>query len=179
MSGDLDTARALRDDSRRVVAALETRVAAESGVALKIRHNAVLGYFVEATARQAEPLFQPPLSALFIHRQTLANQARFTTVELADLDARIARAADQALAMEVAIFERWRAEACEVGPAILTAAEALARLDVAAWKPGRMGGGRKRLPAPRRPFIDVPGDRRASPGRGGGGAPRRGGVHAQ
>ena len=131
VSGDLDSTRALRDDSRRVVAALETRLVAESGVALKIRHNAVLGYFIEATARQADPLFQPPLSTLFIHRQTLANQVRFTTVELADLDARIARAGDQALAQELAIFERWRAGACEVGDAILGAAEALARLDVA------------------------------------------------
>jgi DNA mismatch repair protein MutS len=132
VSGDLDAARALRDDSRRVVAALETRLAGESGVALKIRHNAVLGYFVETTARQAEPLLQPPLSALFIHRQTLANQVRFTTVELADLDARIARAADQALALEVAMFERWRVGACELASDLLAAAEGLARLDVAA-----------------------------------------------
>jgi DNA mismatch repair protein MutS len=132
VAADLDGARALRDDSRRVVAALEGRVAAESGVSLKIRHNAVLGYFIETTAKAAEPLFQPPLSATFIHRQTLANQVRFTTVELADLDARIARAADQALALEVAIFERWRAAACEVGAEILAAAEGMARLDVAA-----------------------------------------------
>jgi DNA mismatch repair protein MutS len=131
VSVDLDAARALRDDSRRIVAALEARLAAESGVALRIRHNAVLGYFVEATSRQAEALFQPPHSAVFIHRQTLANQARFTTVELADLDARIARAADQALALEVSIFERWRGAACELGPEILAAAEGLARLDVA------------------------------------------------
>jgi DNA mismatch repair protein MutS len=132
VSGDLDAARALRDDSRRVVAALEAQLAAESGVGVKIRHNAVLGYFIETTAKQAEPLFQPPLSSLFIHRQTLANQVRFTTVELADLDARIARAADQALALEVAIFERWRAAACELAADILAAAEGLARLDVAA-----------------------------------------------
>ncbi len=132
VSGDLDAARGLRDDSRRVVATLEARLAAESGVSLKIRHNAVLGYFVEASAKQAEALLRPPLSALFIHRQTLASQVRFTTVELADLDARIARAAEQALAMEVAIFERWRATACEVGADIMAAAEGLARLDVAA-----------------------------------------------
>ena len=132
VSGDLDAVRSLRDDSRRVVAALEARLAAESGVPLKIRHNGVLGYFAEASAKQAEALLQPPLSTLFIHRQTLANQVRFTTVELADLDARIARAADQALALEVAIFERWRAAAREVAAEILAAAEGLARLDVAA-----------------------------------------------
>ena len=132
VSADLDTARTLRDDSRRVIVALETRLAGESGVPVKIRHNAVLGYFVEATARQAEPLMQPPLSGLFIHRQTLANQVRFTTVELADLDARIARAGEQALGLELAIFETWRAAATDVSATIFAAAEGLARLDVAA-----------------------------------------------
>jgi DNA mismatch repair protein MutS len=132
VSADLDAARALRDDSRRVIAALEARLAAESGVAVKIRHNGVLGYFVEASAKQAEPLFQPPLAALFIHRQTLASQVRFTTLELAELDARIARAGDQALALELALFEAWREGARAMAGEILAAAEGQARLDVAA-----------------------------------------------
>ncbi|HWA60697.1 MAG TPA: DNA mismatch repair protein MutS, partial [Caulobacteraceae bacterium] len=132
VSADLDQARALRDDSRRVIAGLEARLQAESGVALKIRHNAVLGYFVEATAKQAEPLFQPPLSATFIHRQTLANQVRFTTVELAELDAKIAQAGERALAIEGAIFETWREAARAAAAEIQAAAEGLARLDVAA-----------------------------------------------
>ena len=132
VSDELDETRALRDDSRKVVAGLEARLAAQSGVALKIRHNAVLGYFVEATARQAEPLMQPPLSAVFIHRQTLANQVRFTTVELADLDARIARAGDRALAIEAGVFETWREAARGLSGEIFAAAEGVARLDVAA-----------------------------------------------
>ncbi|MFN4177833.1 DNA mismatch repair protein MutS [Phenylobacterium sp.] len=128
---ELDQARALRDDSRRVIAGLEARLAAESGVALRIRHNAVLGYFVECTAKAAEPLMAPPLNATFIHRQTLANQMRFTTVELAELDARIAQAAERALAIEVETFEAWREAACAVAAPIQAAAEAAARLDVA------------------------------------------------
>jgi DNA mismatch repair protein MutS len=132
VSPDLDSARALRDDSRRFIASLEARLAADSGVGLRIRHNAVLGYFVEASTRQAEPLFKPPLSGLFIHRQTLANQARFTTLELADLDAGIARAAEQALSLETSIFEEWRAAVRVLSPEIFAAAEGLARLDVAA-----------------------------------------------
>ena len=129
---ELDQARALRDDSRRVVAALETRLQSESGVQVRIRHNAVLGYFVEATAKQADPLFQPPLNGLFIHRQTLANQVRFTTVELAELDARIAQAGERALAMELEIFEAWRDQACALAHPIQAASQALARVDVAA-----------------------------------------------
>ena len=125
-------ARALRDDSRRVIAVMEARLAAESGAPLKIRHNGVLGYFVETGARQAEPLLRPPLNGLFIHRQTLASQVRFMTVELAELDAKIARAADQALALELAVFEAWRAAARALAAEIQAAAGALARLDVAA-----------------------------------------------
>jgi len=132
ISPDLDQARALRDDSRRVILDLEARLQAESGVSLKIRHNAVLGYFVDTTAKQAEALMAPPLSALFIHRQTTANQVRFTTVELADLDAKIAQAGERALAIEVSIFEAWRQQACQAAADIQTAAEGLARLDVAA-----------------------------------------------
>ncbi|MEW5686491.1 MAG: DNA mismatch repair protein MutS [Pseudomonadota bacterium] len=128
---ELDQARALRDDSRRVVAALEARLAGESGVALKIRHNAVLGYFVECTAKAAEPLMQAPLNATFIHRQTLANQVRFTTVELAELDAKIAQAAERALAIEIETFEAWRDAATGVAGPIQAAAQAAAALDVA------------------------------------------------
>ena len=129
---ELDELRLLRDDSRRVIAALEGRLQAETGVLLKVRHNAVLGYFIETSAAKAEPLLQAPWNASFIHRQTLANQVRFTTVELAELDARIAQAAERVLAIEVETFEAWRAQAVAVAPAIQAAAEALARLDVAA-----------------------------------------------
>ena len=129
---ELDQARALRDDSRRVILQLEARLVSESGVALKIRHNAVLGYFVETTAKAAEPLMTASLNATFIHRQTLANQVRFTTVELAELDARIAQAAERALAIELDTFEAWREAATQVAADLQAAAQAAARLDVAA-----------------------------------------------
>ena len=129
---ELDEALLLRDDSRRVVAALEQRLQAETGLGLKIRHNAVLGYFVEIGAAKADPLFQPPWNTSFIHRQTLAAQVRFTTVELAELDARIAQAAERALAIEVETFEAWRDAACRLAAPIQAAAEGLARLDVSA-----------------------------------------------
>jgi DNA mismatch repair protein MutS len=129
----LDEARALRDESRRVVAALQARYAEATGVrALKIRHNNVLGYFVEVTAQHGEKLLSAPQNALFIHRQTLAGQVRFTTTELGDLEAKIASAADRALAIELDIFERLTATVSEAGTDIKLAAEALATLDVAA-----------------------------------------------
>jgi len=129
---ELDEARRLRDDSRRVIAALEQRLQGETGLPLRIRHNAVLGYFVEIASNKADALFQPPLNGQFIHRQTLANQARFTTVELAELDARIAQAAERALALEVETFETLRRQACDLSEPLTAVADALAVLDVAA-----------------------------------------------
>ena len=79
----LDETRRLRDESRRVVAALQARYAEATGVrGLKIRHNNVLGYFVEVTAQHGDKLMAAPLNGTFIHRQTLAGQVRFTTTEL-------------------------------------------------------------------------------------------------
>jgi DNA mismatch repair protein MutS len=129
----LDEARALRDESRRVIAGLQARYADETGVrSLKIRHNNVLGYFVETTAQNGEKFLRPPLNTTFIHRQTLAGQVRFTTTELGALEAKIASAAEEALAIELAAFERLTAAVAAAQSPITSAAEALASLDVAA-----------------------------------------------
>src|SRR5437773_10034661 len=103
----LDESRNLRDASRLVVAAMQARYADATSIkALKIRHNNVLGYFVEVTAQHGDKLMAPPLNATFIHRQTLAGQVRFTTSELGEIEAKIANAGDRALNLELEIFER-------------------------------------------------------------------------
>jgi DNA mismatch repair protein MutS len=129
----LDEARALRDESRRVIAALQTRYCDETGIkTLKIRHNNVLGYFVEVTQQHGDKLMSPPLNAGFIHRQTLAGQVRFTTTELGALEAKIASAADRALGIELDAFERLSALVIAQSEPIKRAAYALAALDVSA-----------------------------------------------
>jgi DNA mismatch repair protein MutS len=126
----LDEARALRDESRRVIAALQVRYAETTGVkALKIRHNNVLGYFVDVTAQHGDKLLTAPLNGTFIHRQTLAGQVRFTTTELGELEAKIANAADRALALELEIFDALAARITAASAAIKQAAEALAAVD--------------------------------------------------
>lgn len=129
----LDQLRALRDDSRKVIAARQASYAQETGITgLKIKHNNVLGYHIDATPKQAEALLAPPLNMRFIHRQTNAGSVRFTTAELADLDAKIARAGEAALARELTLFTEFAARAAAYGVAIRAAADALAALDVAA-----------------------------------------------
>lgn len=130
---ELDEVRALRDDSRKVIAALQLRYAEEAGIAtLKIKFNGVLGYHIEATTKQAETLTAAPNAARFIHRQTTAGTARFTTTELADLDAKISRAGDAVLARELVLFKELveAVSSCEAD--LRAAADALATLDVAA-----------------------------------------------
>jgi DNA mismatch repair protein MutS len=130
--GALDEARALRDESRRVIAALQARYADATAVrALKIRHNNVLGYFVEVTAQHGDKLMAPPLNATFIHRQTLAGQVRFTTTELGELEAKIASAADRALGIELDSFDKLATAVTAAAADIEAAAQALAILDVA------------------------------------------------
>ncbi len=128
----LDETRNLRDASRLVVAAMQARYADDTGVkGLKIRHNNVLGYFVEVTAQHGDKLMSPPLNATFIHRQTLAGQVRFTTSELGEIEAKIANAGDRALGLELEIFDRLSAMALAASEDLRAAAHAFAMLDVA------------------------------------------------
>jgi DNA mismatch repair protein MutS len=128
----LDETRNLRDASRLVVAAMQARYAEFTGVkGLKIRHNNVLGYFVEVTAQHGDKLMAPPLNATFIHRQTLAGQTRFTTAELGEIEAKIANAGDRALGLELEIFERLCAMVLAASEDLRAAAHAFAILDVA------------------------------------------------
>lgn len=104
-SAELDEIRDMRDRSRQVIAGLQAEYADLAGVkTLKIRHNNVLGYFVEVTPQHADRLLGAPLNETFIHRQTLASAVRFTTTDLGETEMKIARAAEQALGFELGIF---------------------------------------------------------------------------
>ncbi|HET9717149.1 MAG TPA: DNA mismatch repair protein MutS [Pseudolabrys sp.] len=128
----LDETRALRDEARQVIAALQAGYAEKTGIrALKIKHNNVLGYFIEVGASNAERLMAAPFNSIFIHRQTLAGQVRFTTTELSELEARILGAADRALGLELEIFDRLAADVIKQRDNIKECADGLARLDVA------------------------------------------------
>ncbi|MDX6804653.1 DNA mismatch repair protein MutS [Terrihabitans rhizophilus] len=130
---ELDAQRALRDDSRRVIAGMQARYAEETGNrTLRIKHTNFLGYFVEVPAAAGEALRLAPWNATFVPRQTLQGAMRFSTVELSDLETRIAAAADRALARELAVFGELCAAIQQHGDVLAGVADALAELDVAA-----------------------------------------------
>src|SRR6202012_536281 len=115
-----------------VVGSREARYRADSGVGqLRIKHNGVLGYFIEVPPQHADKLQEGDNRALFRHRQTIGSAVRFTTDELATLATRISQAADQALALERELFDRMCAEAVGCAAALGRVAHALAVIDVA------------------------------------------------
>lgn len=130
---ELDEARTLRDEGRSVIAGMQANFVALSGVtSLKIKHNNVLGYFIETTATHAEKMMAPPLNETFIHRQTTANQVRFTTVELSEIETRILNAGGRALEVEKRLYSSLiQAIIAEAG-SLGALARALSEIDLAA-----------------------------------------------
>ncbi|WP_093968346.1 DNA mismatch repair protein MutS [Actibacterium lipolyticum] len=131
--GDLDEARTLRDEGRGVIAQMQADYATQTGVsALKVKHNNVLGYFIETTATHAEKMLSAPLSETFIHRQTTANAVRFTTVELSEMETRILNAGNRALEIEKRLYDTLKEAILDRAAEIGQAASALAEIDLAA-----------------------------------------------
>ena len=129
----LDEVRSLRDESRRVIASLEARYREQTATfRSSIKHNGVLGYFIEVTPQHADKLQTAEHRRPFRHRQTIGSAVRFSTDELATLATRISQAADQALAIERELFDALVAETLAASAALAQVAGALARLDVAA-----------------------------------------------
>ncbi|PPD46503.1 MAG: DNA mismatch repair protein MutS [Methylocystis sp.] len=127
---ELDEARSLRDESRVVIASLQSRYAEATGTRLRIKHNNFLGYFLELPAAQGEKLLRPPFDQTFTHRQTMADAMRFSTRELVELQSKIVSAADRALARELAIFEELSSAILSRAQELQNLAQAFARLDV-------------------------------------------------
>lgn len=132
----LDELRRISGDARRAIAALEAKYRDQTGIAaLKIRHNGVLGYFVEVPARHADALMAPDSG--FTHRQTMAGAVRFNALALHEEATRIAEAGGRALAAEEAHFEELVEMAVAARHAIAATAAAVARIDVAAGQAER------------------------------------------
>jgi DNA mismatch repair protein MutS len=155
----LDELRGLGGEGRRAIAALEARYREQTGVtALKIRHNGVLGYHIEVPARAADKLMAPDSG--FTHRQTLAGVVRFNAPELHEQALRVTQAGAHALAAEAAHLEDLTEQALARRDAIAAAADAIARLDVAAGLAERaVEGGWCRPALVDHPCLEIEGGR--------------------
>ena len=141
----LDALRDAASNGRRAIAALEARYRDSTGISsLKIRHNAVLGYHVEVSAKHADKLMLPESG--FTHRQTLAGVVRFNSPELHEEASRVIEAGAHALAAESAHAGELTQLAIAAAPQITATAEAIARIDVAASHAHRAAEGGWTLP---------------------------------
>ena len=132
-TADLDHLRSLRDESRRLIAALQTKYREATDISLlKITYNNVLGYFIEVPTRHADRLMVKTGDGEnpFIHRQTLASAARFTTPELSELERDIAAAGEKSLALEQRLFMDFVQQTSAQSAPLGVIARALAALDV-------------------------------------------------
>ena len=159
---DLDEYRRLRDESRRVIAVMESKLKADTGIpSLKIKHNNVLGYFIEITA-----IHEKKVPVDFIHRQGLAGALRYTTPELSETARKIEEAADKSLKLELMLFEELSAAVLAASPTIIAAARALAEVDAVlalaqlaeegAWvRPSMVSAPRFVVKAGRHPVVEA------------------------
>jgi len=141
----LDALREVSSNGRRAIAALEARYRDSTGISsLKIRHNAVLGYHVEVSAKHADGLMTPDSG--FTHRQTLAGVVRFNSPELHEEATRVVEAGAHAISAEAAHAEELTGQAIAAAHRITSSAEAIARIDVAASHAARAAEGGWSLP---------------------------------
>ena len=128
---DLDEIKKLRDDGRKVISSMQANFISVTGItSLKIKHNNVLGYFIETPTTHAKKMLSDEFSSMFIHRQTTANAIRFTTVDLSELETKILNAGGRALSLELEIFDQTKSKILRYSEKVLNAAKALAEIDL-------------------------------------------------
>ena len=132
-SKSLSKAISLRDNGRSIIAKMQTKYIEQTGIqSLKIKHNNILGYFIETRANHAEKMMSQPHSETFIHRQTTANQIRFTTLELSETENKVNNAGVRALEIEKQLFDDLSQAVLNQSKPIIITAKALAEIDLSA-----------------------------------------------
>ncbi|MCY4302048.1 MAG: DNA mismatch repair protein MutS [Aestuariivita sp.] len=130
---ELDDVRTLRDNGRSIIAQMQKDYIEQTTIAsLKIKHNNVLGYFIETPSTHAETMLAPPLSNTFIHRQTTAKQIRFSTLALSEMENKVMNAGARSLEIEKQIFDTLVHAVLESAAKIRAVAQAIAEIDLAA-----------------------------------------------
>ena len=130
-NSDLDETRKLKKDGAKIIAEMQRDLIELTNIqSLKIKFNNVLGYFIETTVKNAERLQSSAISDNFIHRQTTANQMRFTTLDLSETETKIINANARALEIEKRVFNELSQLVIHNFEQISTAAQALAELDL-------------------------------------------------
>ncbi len=122
---ELDEMRHWSGEGKDWLAQMQAREIERTGIkSLKIKYNAVFGYFIELT--KANLAHVPPD---YIRKQTTANAERFVTPELKEMEGKILRADEAARALELQLFSELRSYVIAHLGQLQQTADALATLD--------------------------------------------------
>ena len=124
----IDELRSAASEGKQWVAELQSKEQERTGIpSLKIKYNAVFGYFIEITKTHLDKA--PPE---YTRKQTMANAERFITPELKEVENKILGADERLKTLEYEEFLNLRETVLEHLEAIQQTAAALAEIDVLA-----------------------------------------------
>ena len=127
-SAELDQLRELASGGKQWIAQYQAQEAQASGIpTLKVGYNKVFGYFIEITNTHKDKV--PPQ---YIRKQTIANAERYITPELKEYEDRVLNADQQAIELELALFQTLRDRVADSAHRLQAVATAIAELDVLA-----------------------------------------------
>jgi DNA mismatch repair protein MutS len=125
---ELDDLRRISRSGRQVIAELEDRERARTGISsLKVRYNRVFGYYIEISKSNLHAV--PPD---YHRKQTIAGGERFITPALKEYEEKVLGADERILEREIEIFERLRSQVAAESVRVQETARALAGLDTLA-----------------------------------------------
>ncbi|MBP7970072.1 MAG: DNA mismatch repair protein MutS, partial [Faecalibacterium sp.] len=125
---EVDELRSIRDNTKGVLAQLETRLRQETGIPkLKIGYNHVFGYYIEVSNS-----YKSMVPETYIRKQTLTSGERYITQELKELESKILGAHERLIALEHRLFSELLETIGGQLDRIQRTANAVAELDVLA-----------------------------------------------
>jgi len=128
VDAELDELRSLSSNGRQMIAAIEERERARTGIgSLKVRFNSVFGYYLEVTKANAKSV-----PADYERKQTLVNAERFTTPELKELETKILTAQERSGEIERRIFSELRRQLLAAAVRVRETARCVAEIDLLA-----------------------------------------------
>ena len=123
---EADRLRDIMNGGEGTLLAIEVSEREKTGIrTLKVGYNRVFGYYIEVSKS-----FIDQVPAYYIRKQTLANNERYITPELKELEEQVLTAKDRLTALEYQLFTQLREHLAAQAARVQTAAAAVAAADV-------------------------------------------------
>ncbi|MBQ3529283.1 MAG: DNA mismatch repair protein MutS [Oscillospiraceae bacterium] len=122
---EVDRLRDILDGGAGIMASIEAREREATGIrTLRVNYNRVFGYYIEVSKS-----FVDQVPDHYIRRQTLANNERYITPELKELEEQVLTAKERCTALEYQIFSNLREHLAAQALRVQTSAAAVGMVD--------------------------------------------------